>query len=113
MRDKDLYATILGVEAPWLVSEVELRGSAEEVEVYLAYDAKAPLHCPTCGGVRGRHDTRRRSWRHLDTCQFKTVLTAEVPRVNSPSHGVLQINVPWAERGSRFTAMFESLAIDW
>lgn len=50
MRDKNLYATILGVEAPWVVNEVELRGSAEEVEVHLDYDAKAPLHCPTCGG---------------------------------------------------------------
>lgn len=113
MRDKDLYAAILGVETPWVVTEVELRGSAEEVEVHLAYDPKAPLHCPTCGGICGRHDTRRRSWRHLDTCQFKTMLTAEVPRVNCPCDGVLQINVPWAERGSRFTAMFESLAIDW
>lgn len=27
--------------------------------------------------------------------------------------GVHQINVPWSERGARFTALFEALAIDW
>jgi transposase len=26
---------------------------------------------------------------------------------------VLQVTVPWAERGSRFTALFEALVIDW
>lgn len=113
MRDKDLYATFLGVRAPWLVREVELRSAAQEVEVFIEHDGSEGLRCPKCGQACGRHDTRRRSWRHLDTCQFRTTLTAEVPRVQCPEHGVLQLEVPWSERGSRFTAMFESLAIDW
>ena len=29
-----------------------------------------------------------RSWRHLDTCQYRTILHAEVPRANCPEHGV-------------------------
>jgi transposase len=36
-----------------------------------------------------------------------------VPRVNCREHGVRQVRVPWAEAGSRFTALFEALAIDW
>jgi transposase len=49
----------------------------------------------------------------LDTCQFQTILVAEIPRVRCDAHGVQQIEVPWAESGSRFTALFEALAIDW
>jgi transposase len=49
----------------------------------------------------------------LDTCQYKTVLTADVPRTNCSKHGVHQVKVPWAEPGSRFTALFECIAIDW
>jgi transposase len=45
--------------------------------------------------------------------QYKTILVAEVPRVECKEHGVHQVRVPWAEPGSRFTAMFEWLAIDW
>jgi transposase len=49
----------------------------------------------------------------LDTCQYRTILIAEVPRVRCREHGVRQVRVPWAEEGSRFTALFEALVIDW
>ncbi|MBK7975726.1 MAG: ISL3 family transposase [Deltaproteobacteria bacterium] len=41
------------------------------------------------------------------------MLIADVPRSNCPEHGPLQVTVPWAEAGSRFTALFEALVIDW
>jgi transposase len=47
------------------------------------------------------------------TCQFHTIVHARVPRLKCPTHGVRQLQVPWAEPGSQFTAMFEALAIDW
>lgn len=45
--------------------------------------------------------------------QFKTILEADVPRINCAEHGVLLIDVPWAGSGSGFTALFEVLVIDW
>ena len=48
----------------------------------------------------------------MDTCQFTTVIEAEVPRVPCPTHGIKQIAIPWAERHSRVTAWFERWAID-
>jgi transposase len=33
MRDKDLYARILGIQPPWRVAELDLRLEAGEVEV--------------------------------------------------------------------------------
>ncbi len=35
-----------------------------------------------------------------------------MPRVECATHGVKQLQVPWAEPGSQFTALFERLAID-
>ena len=68
-------------------------------------------------GVRRRREAARRpvrrSWRHLPTCQYRTILTAEVPRVRCSEHGVHTIGVPWSDPGSRFTALFEALVIDW
>lgn len=113
MHDKDLYATILGVTSPWVVRDVAVRAEEEEVEVFIEHDGSQALCCPECSQSGSRYDSRRRSWRHLDTCQYRTTLTADVPRVDCPEHGVRQIRTPWAEGGSRFTAMFESLAIDW
>lgn len=114
MSDKtDLYATILGVGAPWYVTDVAVRPKQEDVTVMIEAHSNAQHACPNCGKASPGYDTRRRSWRHLDTCQFKTIIIADVPRVNCAEHGVLQIHVPWAEPGSGFTALMEALVIDW
>jgi transposase len=113
MRDRDLYARILGIERPWRVTGVELALKEEEVRVQVECQARGRLPCPKCGRPCGGYDTRRRRWRHLDTCQLKTILEAEVPRVKCPDHGVRQIRVPWAEPLSGFTALFECVVIDW
>ena len=112
MRDKELYARIVGIEAPWRVEDVELNLQQGEVVVRVAHDG-GPLRCPECGRPANRYDTRQRRWRHLDTCQYRTILAAEVPRVQCEHHKVKQIEVPWSESRSRFTALFEAVVIDW
>ena len=113
MRDKDLYAQILGIQSPWQVSDVELSCNSEEVKVIVEPEADAEFCCPQCNTVRPGYDKRKKQWRHLDTCQYKTILAANVPRVECPEHGVVTVSIPWAESGSGFTALFESLVIDW
>jgi transposase len=54
-----------------------------------------------------------RKWRHLDTCQFRTILHAQPPRTQCGEHGVHAVRLPWAEPNSRFTALFERVAIEW
>ena len=113
MHDRDLYQQILGISAPWRVSDVRLSMPERQVLVVVGCVPGTSLTCPTCGKVCGRHDHRTRQWRHLDTCQLKTVLEAEVPRVSCPEHGVQQVAVPWSEAGGRFTALFEAMVIAW
>jgi transposase len=112
MRDTELYGRILGIEPPWQVMAVELALEGGEVRVRVGWEPRKAL-CPECGAACPRHDTRVRRWRHLDTCQYRTLLIAAVPRVRCSEHGVLQVKVPWAEPGSRFTALYEALIIDW
>jgi transposase len=38
---------------------------------------------------------------------------AKVPRVTCPTHGVVTVQVPWAEPGTGFTALYEALVLDW
>ncbi len=112
MRDKDLYSKILGIEEPWRVEEVELDAGRGEVRVVVKHRA-GRLACPECGRPCSGYDARPRRWRHLDTCQYRTILVAQVPRVECTEHGVRQVSVAWGEPGSRFTALFEALVIDW
>ena len=82
MRDTDLYAKILGVTSPWHVTDVELEASKGTVTVRVGRDSQEAVNCPHCATASPGYDSRERRWRHLDTCQFKTVLVAYVPRVN-------------------------------
>ncbi|MGE3173834.1 MAG: ISL3 family transposase [Planctomycetota bacterium] len=98
---------------PGKFRDVKLDVAGGEVRVTVAAKSGARLTCPECGEACPRHDARERSWRHLDTCQFKTILVADVARVNRAEHGVKQVRVPWAEPGSGFTALMEAVVIDW
>lgn len=113
MRDKELYAAILGIHSPWQVTSVDLNRETEEVRVLIEAAPNSRFACPQCSRTCAGYDARRRTWRHLDTCQFKTLLEADVPRVQCPDHGVLQIDLPWAAPNSGFTSMMEALIIDW
>ncbi len=110
---KTLYATLLGITEPWGVELVEMKQNEGEVHVTVALPTNTRWVCPECHAAAPIHDHQDRTWRHLDTCQFKTLVHGRVPRLNCPTHGVRQLQVSWAEPGSRFTALFEALAIDW
>ena len=111
MRDKELYGRILGVAAPWRVADVELNLQQGEIVVHVEH--AGPLTCPHCGQAARRYDSRQRRWRHLDTCQYRTILAADVPRSQCRQHGVKQLAVPWSEGRSRLTALCEAVVIDW
>lgn len=113
MDDRSLYATILGLAEPWDVERVELKEVEQAVHVWVHARAGTRFVCPECGKASPIYDHSDRSWRHLDTCQFHTLLHAAVPRVECATHGVRLIAVPWAERRSHFTLLFERLAIAW
>ena len=111
MQDRQLYEQLLGVSAPWEVGRVTLNREAQEIEVEVRC-LETQWGCPTCGQRMQGHGHEERRWRHLDSCQFKTIVVCAVPRVRCPEHGTQQVAVTWAEPRSRFTRLFERLAID-
>ena len=114
MQDHELYRRILGIEAPWQVERVELQLQQGEVHVYLAHQNNPEWACAECGALGPLYDHQpEREWRHLDTCQYRTILHAAPPRTQCSEHGVRVVKLPWAEPGSRFTELFEALAIEW
>lgn len=113
MDELSLYEQILAITPPWTVENIKLGENDKTVHVYVDYDRESLLKCPLCDSACSRYDTRERTWRHLDTCQYQTLVHASIPRVNCQQHGALQLDVPWAESKSRFTLLFEAYAIDW
>ena len=113
MHETEFYQQILGLKPPWEVADVKLDTAAQQVDIYVEHADGIKFCCPECGNELACYDhAPERRWRHLDTMQFRTILRAAPPRVNCPEHGVKQVSLPWAEKGSRFTLFFERFAID-
>ena len=114
MQDRELYRRILGIETPWRVKSVDLKLDEGEVHVHLAHEPVGEWQYPECGSACKLYDHQpERQWRHLDTCPYQTMLHAEPPRSQCPQHGVKVVKLPWAEPSSRFTELFEALAIEF
>jgi len=109
---KQHYRQLLGLDAAWEVSDVTLCVEEKRIEILLRHRG-GKVECPECGALCSIADhAPERSWRHLNTMQFETHLRARVPRSNCKSCGVKTTKVPWAEKHSRFTLLFEAFAIE-
>ena len=90
-----------------------LKLSEKQVEIELGWQWGSAAKCPECGRACSIHDCApERTWRHLDTMQFTTLLRARTPRAQCPEHGVKTMPVPWAAPQGRFTLLFERFAVD-
>jgi len=111
MEVEEHYAQLLGIVSPWEISCVDLNLEEHRVDIVIEYTDETG-YCPDCATICPKHDNRQqRTWRHLDTMQFSTNLHCELPRVRCKTHGAKTVTVPWAEKSSRFTLLFEAFAI--
>ncbi len=92
---------------------MELKLAEKKVEIELGWPWGSAALCPECGRECSLHDSApERTWRHLDTMQFETLIRARTPRSNCPDHGVKTMTVPWATPQGRFTLHFERFATE-
>ena len=107
-----LFERSMGLDDTWEVTGTwfeEVEGGADELHVRVARRRGHAVPCPVCGRRCGVHDTRERTWRHLDIWQFRTYVHCAVPRADCPEHGVRTVLMPWEVRpNSHFTALFEA-----
>lgn len=105
------YAQLLGLVAPWVVSRVHLNVEQLRLDIFVEHDQFTGV-CPECGETCRVYDrSPQRVWRHLDTMQFETYLHCDPPRCECAQHGVKTMSMPWTEKYSRFTQLFEAFAI--
>ena len=102
-----------GDTPPWKLVDQRLDTTTQpnRLHIEIAADRGALFPCPGCGKACKAHDFAEFTWRHLNFFQHHCFITAKVPRTDCPEHGVLRITVPWAREGSRFTLLFEQVAM--
>ena len=113
VKDVDFYQQVLGLESPWKVSEVELNMEAKRVTIRVVVKEGTKWGEGATGLAAHVHKWRERTWRHLDTCQFETLITARVPSVKYADGRVEEVTVPWADRYQRVTKLMAQAVVVW
>lgn len=108
-----LFERSMGLGEGWRVSEAWFEeGEPSTLHVRVERAPGTAVLCPECGRPCGVHDSRERTWRHLDIWQCETVVHRAVPRVECPEHGVRTARMPWEVRpDSHLAAPLEAQAL--
>ncbi len=112
MSTETTFQALLQLPEPWFIAGIDIDAEGEAMHVRIACRPGVSLACPQCGTACEVYDhAEERVWRHLDLWQCKTWLHCRLPRVRCAEHGVKQVQVPWAEPGSRLSSAFEARVI--
>lgn len=114
MKETELFAAALGLQAPWYVSDIDFSLEKKRLDIHIDFERGSAFACPCCGVPAKAYDTKADTWRHMNFFQHQAYLHARVPRVDcSGGCGVKRIQVPWARSGSGFTLLFEALILSY
>ena len=112
-NSKKLFEIALQLESPWYIEDVKFKligKSFGQLDIYLDFTKGAKFQDET-GTACPVHDTKIKTWRHLDIFQHVCYLHARVPRIKITSGSVRMVQVPWARPNSGFTLLFEAFAM--
>jgi transposase len=113
MNSNEIFTLALGLTKPWIISNVEIQTDADsvsELHIHLGFkrghkfEDETGAECPV-------HDTKVKTWRHLNFFEHTCQLHCSVPRIRTSEGKVRLVDVPWARKGSGFTLLFEALAM--
>lgn len=112
LNSVQLFEMALGVKSPWEITSVEFSDGFPGKELHIKIDfKKGAKFQDESGEPCNVHDTKEKTWKHLNFFQHECFLHCRVPRIKAKDGKVRMIDVPWARAGSGFTLLFEAFAM--
>lgn len=112
MFTHQFFDLLLNLNEQWQVKDVVSDYNNLEIKIIIDYIGKT-AECPETLKIYSIYDhAPNRSWRHLDTMQYKTYINCRLPRVKNKEGKVVTIIPPWASKHERHTNLFEYAIID-
>jgi transposase len=109
MTELEMFQAALGLGSEWQVVKRQFNADEKRLDIYIDFERGTRFECPECRERCGVYDTKEREWQHLNFFQHGTYIHARLPRVKCRTHGVKQVEVPWARAGTGFTLLLEAM----
>ena len=112
MFTENLFTKLLQLEHGWIVESVDTDFSDKEIYIQIAC-LLDQIEDEQTGEICKVYDHAPvRSWRHLDTMQYKTYIKCQLPRISTSSGKIKTVQPNWASGYERHTLLFEHAVID-
>lgn len=105
---KKILGSLLAIESPWYLSNVEIQIKNKVLDLYLSIEANSKFKCCQCESDCTVYDTHVKRIRHLDIFEYQCYLNVQIPRTNCPTDGVKVIgSTKLFRQGSHYSYLFE------
>lgn len=105
-----IFSLMAGIEEPWILEKVEVDEN-KDLHMYVKYKRGNKFKCTKCNELCSVYDTVEKTWRHLNCFEHKTFIHCKVPRIQCEKHGVHLVDVPWSNKNSGYTLLFEEFVM--
>jgi len=83
MNSEHLFKMALGIESPWEITNVQFKGEELTKELHIDIDFKRGALFPDSSGeLCAVHDTKTKTWRHLNFFNIPAIYIVEFPESN-------------------------------
>lgn len=109
MNSIEIFQMALQLSTPWHITNVSFKEATKgkkELHIEIGFEKGYSFD----KGAKV-HDTKERTWRHLNFFEHECYLHCKVPRVKLADGKVRTAEVPWARKGSGFTLLFEAFGM--
>jgi transposase len=109
---EELFKLALGLTEPWYVKSLKFDVAHKRLDIEVDFrkgsrfklDEEDEVSYPV-------HDTREKSWKHLNFFEHECYLTARVPRVRTDDGSTILVMPPWSGKIAGFTLLFEAFIL--
>ena len=112
MFTHQFFDLLLNLGDNWQVKKVEADYKLSEIYVFIEFIGNQAEDSETMEMCKLYDHAPERTWRHLDTMQYKTYIKCKLPRIKDKKGKVVTITPPWASKHERHTYLFEHAIID-
>ena len=112
MFTENFFNLLLNLEDNWVVKSVKTDVNKGEVSLHIKCLLELIEDKETGELCKVYDHAPERTWRHLDTMQYKTFITCSLPRIKTKTGQVKTVSPSWASGYDRHTYLFEHAVID-
>jgi transposase len=112
-QSDELFTAAIGLQEPWYVKSLEFKVDEKRLDIQVDFRKGSKFEYETENGKEKYpvHDTRKKTWRHLNFFEHECYLHCRVPRVKLDNGKVKTCDPPFAGKSNGFTLLFEALLL--